>query len=208
MRIQTPPHNKAGLFAAAPVLLELSQETFLELSGNADERIADRIVLFHKLRVNGCNAVHADIDTAVNISVGNTLCSFIQFPYAFALQLLAGSFFRHIVQDPFDIRSRTVILFALILGIFRDGTADRGTDAVCLLVRNSSFFRFRGLLLSGAGTSAAGLSIFRIIWLIRGFSRLRCVFIVFRLSLGRSVFAVRLTFRRLGSCFCSCCSSR
>ena len=163
MRIQTPPHNKASLFAAAPVLLELSQETFLELSGNADERIADRIVLFHKLRINGCNAVHADIDTAVNISVGNTLCSFIQFPYAFAFKFLAGSFFRHIVQDPFDIRGSTVILFALILGIFRDGTADRGADAVCLLVRNSSFFGFRGSLLSGAGTSAAGLSIFRII---------------------------------------------
>ena len=48
-----------------------------------------------------------------------------------------------------------------------------------LLVRNSSFFGFRGLLLSRAGTSTTGLSIFRIIWLVRGFSRLRCVFIVF-----------------------------
>ena len=37
---------------------------------------------------------------------------------------------------------------------------DRGADAVCLLVRNSSFFGFRDLLLSGAGTSATGLSIF------------------------------------------------
>ena len=153
MCIQTPSHNKAGLFATASVLLELPQETFLELSGNADERIADRIVLFNKLRINGCNAIHADIDAAVDISVGNTLCSFIQLPYAFALQLLAGSLFRHIVQDPFDIRGSTVILLALILGIFRDGTADRGADAVCLLVRNSSFFGFRGLLLSGAGTS-------------------------------------------------------
>ena len=160
MRIQTTPHNKAGLFAAAPVLLELSQKTFLKLPGNADERIADRIVLFHKFRVNGCNAVYADIDAAVDISIGNTLRSFIQFPYAFALQFLAGSFFRHIVQNSFDIRGSTVILFALILGIFRDGTADRGTDAVCLLVRNSSFFGFRGFLLSGTGTSAAGLSIF------------------------------------------------
>ena len=103
MRIQAPPHNKAGLFAAAPVLLELPQETFLELSGNADERIADRIVLFHQLRVNGCNAVHTDIDAAVDIPVGNTLCGFIQFPYALALQLLAGSFFRHIVQDSLNI---------------------------------------------------------------------------------------------------------
>ena len=160
MRIQTPPHNKAGLFAAAPVLLELSQKTFLELAGNADERITDCIVLFHKLRINGCNAVHADIDAAVDISVGNTLCSFIQFPYAFALQLLAGSFFCHVIQDPFDIRGSTVILFALILGIFCDRTADRGADAVCLLVRNSSFFGFRDLLLSGAGISASLLCTF------------------------------------------------
>ena len=75
----------------------------MELTGNGDERTGNVVILINQFLIDRSDAIHSDINTLVNISVGDILGNVIEFPDSLGFKLLASSLFRHFVQDTLDI---------------------------------------------------------------------------------------------------------
>ena len=83
MGIQTAAHDQTGLLAASLLILQPLHQTALELSGDIQQWSADRMVLFLELVIHLGDSMNSDVNTAVDISIGNALSSFVQFLQAF-----------------------------------------------------------------------------------------------------------------------------
>ena len=184
--IQTPSHYKTGLLAAALLILQLLHQALAELSGNLQQRSADTVILIFDVIVDFCDSVDLHLDAAMNITVGNTLGSFIEFLEAVCLKLFAGCLFSHLIQHTLNIRCRPFCHFGLIFLIIFDVAAHRIGNRISLVERDPFAFLIRCFLLSGAAGRAFAYRLTVFIGRIRCRASLRLVFsrfiFVFRLS--------------------------
>ena len=108
------------------------------------------MILILKLLIHVRDPVNCDIDTIMDISIGNALGSIVQFFDSFVFQLRAGCFFCHLFQHSLDIFGSTVILFPLIVFIVLSFSANRLRNTVSLMIRNAATFFVRRFLLIGS----------------------------------------------------------
>ena len=83
MGIQTAAHDQTGLLTASLLILQPLHQTTLELPGDIQQGSADRMILFLELVIHLSDSMNTDVNTAVDISIGNALGSFVQFLQAF-----------------------------------------------------------------------------------------------------------------------------
>ena len=138
-------------------------------------------------------------NTTMDISIGNALCSVVQFLDPFILKLFVGCLLCHPLQHPVDIRSCLVILMTLVVGIILEFTADRLRHRLRLMKRNASAFLFRSLLLiAGRGILILICLGFRI-----GLGRIR-IFTCFFSFFPRLIFFILVFCAGQSPCFISC----
>ena len=96
--IQPASHHKTGLFASAPIFLELLNQTLLKLAGNSNKRPGNVIILVNQFFIYRGNTIYSYRYTLMHVPVGNILGNIVEFSNTLILQLLTSSFFRHFFQ--------------------------------------------------------------------------------------------------------------
>jgi len=148
MGIQPTPHQKARLFSAPALVLQLLGNALLELSGNRQKWGRDCIELLNEIFIYGSDAIDPDIDAGMNVSIGNTLRGLIQSLEPLVFKLFTGGFLCHGFQYTLNIGRGTIIGFALVVVILFHRTANRFGNIAGLLEGDAPFFFCRGFLLS------------------------------------------------------------
>ena len=90
-----------------------------------------------------------DVDTTVDVPVGDALCCFIQLLEPFRLKLLAGCLFCHLLQHSLDVRGGVLVQFPFVVVVILGTTANRSRHGISLVERNPPAFFIRGFLLPG-----------------------------------------------------------
>ncbi|MCR5843594.1 MAG: hypothetical protein K6G66_06530 [Oscillospiraceae bacterium] len=75
----------------------------------------DLIVLLNQRIIHARNTIDPDLNPAVDIPIGDTLRSFVEFGQAFVLQLRTGRAFCHLVQNAFNIAGGLLVFEMLIV---------------------------------------------------------------------------------------------
>ena len=124
MCIQTPAHYQTGLLSAALLVLQFLHQIALELFGNIQQGACNLVILNLKLVIHLGNPMDLNVHASMDIAIGDTLCSLVQFLESLCLQLLASSLLSHLLQHPFDVGCGILVQLTLVVVVIFDRTSN------------------------------------------------------------------------------------